>query len=80
MTILWSFSYNSLVRFHGKKNLESHKMTSLYPNPCYKKGMLKSDCTVPSIDVRIYHEGADENMCPKDNFLASRGLPSDDKR
>ena len=22
MTILWSFSYNSFVKFHGKKNLE----------------------------------------------------------
>ena len=32
MTILWSFSYNSFVKFHGKK-LDSHNMTMLYPNP-----------------------------------------------
>ena len=31
----WSFSYNSFVKFHGKK-FRSHKMTVLLcPNPCY---------------------------------------------
>ena len=32
MTILWSFSYDSFVKFHG-----SHTMTVLYPNLCYNK-------------------------------------------
>ena len=36
MTILWSFSYNSFVKFHGKK-FGSHNMTVLYPNLCYNK-------------------------------------------
>ena len=33
MTILWSFSYNPFVKFHGKK-YEGHNMTVLYPNLC----------------------------------------------
>ena len=36
MTMKWSFSYNSFVKFHGKK-FGSHNTTMLYPNPCYKK-------------------------------------------
>ena len=36
MTISWSFSNNSFVKFHGQK-LESHNMTTLYPNPCYNE-------------------------------------------
>ena len=31
MTIVWSFSYNSYVKFYGK-NIGSHDMTVLYPN------------------------------------------------
>ena len=34
MAILWSFSYNSFVKFHDKKFV-SHNMTRLYFNPCY---------------------------------------------
>ena len=35
MTILpWSFSYNSFVKFHGKK-FGSQNMAVLYPIPCY---------------------------------------------
>ena len=34
MTILWSFSYNSSEKLHGKK-FGSHNMTVLYP--CYNK-------------------------------------------
>ena len=34
MTISWSSSYNSFVKFHGKK-FGSQNMTVLYPNPCY---------------------------------------------
>ena len=34
MTIKWSFSYNSFVKFHGKKNWD---ITLLYPNPCYNE-------------------------------------------
>ena len=45
-----------------------------------RKARKKTKQTVSSIDVRIYHEGADENICPKDHCLSSRGLPSDDKR
>ena len=33
MTIVWSFSYNSFVKFHGKK-IGSHNMTVFYPNLC----------------------------------------------
>ena len=33
MTMLWSFSYNSFVKFCGKI-FGSHNMTVLYPNPC----------------------------------------------
>ena len=36
MTISWSFSYNSFVKFHGKK-IGSHNMTELYPNLCYNE-------------------------------------------
>ena len=41
ITILWSFSYNSLVKFHDGKKSGSHNMTMLYPNLCsevYYKG------------------------------------------
>ena len=34
MTILWSFSYNSFVKFN-LKTIGSHKITMLYPNLCY---------------------------------------------
>ena len=34
MTITWSFSYNSFVKFHDKKNW-SHIRTALYLTPCY---------------------------------------------
>ena len=36
MTISWSFSYNSLVKFHGK-NIEINNMTVWYPSQCYKE-------------------------------------------
>ena len=36
MTIIWSFSYNSFVKFHGKK-FGSHNMTVLYSNPCFNE-------------------------------------------
>ena len=36
ITILWSFSYNSFVKLHGKK-FGSHNMTLLYPNLCYNE-------------------------------------------
>ena len=35
MTISWSFSYNSFVKFNGKNG--SHNMTMLHPNPCYNE-------------------------------------------
>ena len=35
MTILWSFSYNSIVKFHGQKI--GSLMTVLYPNMCYNE-------------------------------------------
>ena len=38
MTILWSFSYNSFVKFHGK-TFGSHNMTVSYTNLCYNKGL-----------------------------------------
>ena len=34
--ISWSFSYNSFVKFYGKK-FGSHNATVLYPNLCYNK-------------------------------------------
>ena len=34
MTIKWSFSYNSFVKFRGKK-IGSNSMTKLYPKVCY---------------------------------------------
>ena len=33
MTIPWSFSYNSFIKFQGKK-CGSHNITLLYPNLC----------------------------------------------
>ena len=36
MTMQWSFSYNSFVKFHVKK-FGSHNMTVLYPNLCYNE-------------------------------------------
>ena len=36
MTMKWSFSYNSFIKFHGKK-FGSHNMTVLYPNPCFNE-------------------------------------------
>ena len=36
MTILWSFSYNSFVKFHGKI-FSSHNVTVLYSNLWYNK-------------------------------------------
>ena len=33
MTILWSFAYNSFVKFYVKNM--GHNMTLLYPNLCY---------------------------------------------
>ena len=36
MTISWSFSHESFVKFHGKKKIGSY-MTMLYPNACYNK-------------------------------------------
>ena len=36
MTILWSFSYNSFVKFHSKR-FGSQNMTVLYPDQCYNK-------------------------------------------
>ena len=35
MTISWSFSGNSFVKFHGKKNLGPQDDPVLYPNSCY---------------------------------------------
>ena len=35
MTIRWSFSYNSFVKFHGKKIETTTQL--LYPNLCYNK-------------------------------------------
>ena len=47
MTIKWSFSYNSFVKFHGEK-FGCHSMTMLYPNPCnnnvYYKGTVLYNC------------------------------------
>ena len=45
MTMKLSFSYNSVVKFNGKK-IGSHDMTVLYPNPCYNKLRCNRDCTV----------------------------------
>ena len=35
MTILWSFSYNSFVKFHNKEKLRRENL--LYPNLCYNE-------------------------------------------
>ena len=40
MTIKWSFSYNSFVKFHGTK-FGSRNMTVLYPIWCYKEACYK---------------------------------------
>ena len=40
MTILWSFSYNSLVKFHGKK-IRRQIMTVLYTDLCYNEECYK---------------------------------------
>ena len=36
MTISWSFSFNSFVKFHGEK-IWSHNITVLYANLCYNQ-------------------------------------------
>ena len=47
MTIQWSFSYDSFVKFHAKK-FGSHNITVLYPNLCYNKVCYKGTIlTVP---------------------------------
>ena len=51
MAILWSFSCNSFVKFHGKYigGLVSHNMTVLYPNQFYKgQGTKIFHCTCPA--------------------------------
>ena len=62
MTIPWSFSYNSFVKFHGKK-YGSHNMTMLYLNPlynemCYKEATLyisaKIPLDIPSILLAVF--------------------------
>ena len=35
MTMKWSFSYNSFVKFHGKKKYGNHNTAMLYPNLSY---------------------------------------------
>ena len=38
MTIVWSLSYNSFVKFHLMViKLGSHNMAMLYPHSCYNK-------------------------------------------
>ena len=37
MTIKWSFSYNSFVKFHGKEIWEPQPDRGIYPNPCYNE-------------------------------------------
>ena len=36
MTMKWSFSCNSFVKFYVKK-IGNHNMTALYPIPCYNE-------------------------------------------
>ena len=53
MAILWSFSYNSFVKFYLKNG--SHKKTVLYPNLCYNK--------VCSIHQVFYFEDSALRLC-----------------
>ena len=41
MTILWSFSYNSFIKFPWKKKFGSHNMAELYANLCYNEAFYK---------------------------------------
>ena len=36
-TFLELYSYNSFVKFHGKKKVGSHNMTNSYSKPCYNE-------------------------------------------
>ena len=45
MTILWSFSFNSFVKFHGKKNREHYNISTV--NPCYNEVCYKG--TAPNM-------------------------------
>ena len=47
LLIIWSFSYDSFVKFCGKK-FGSHNMTMLYPNPCYNEVCFKG--------TALYHQ------------------------
>ena len=47
-----SFSYNSFVKFHGKK-FGSHNMIMLCPNLCYNAVCYKGDSTV-YIYISVY--------------------------
>ena len=38
-----SFSYNSFVKFYGDKKNGSHNMTPLYPNLCYNEVCYKGN-------------------------------------
>ena len=49
MHILWSFSYNSFVKFLGKK-FGSHNMTMLYPSPCYTT----TRCVRPNKKISVF--------------------------
>ena len=37
MIILWSFSYNSFIKFPWEKKFGNHNMAVLYPNLCYNE-------------------------------------------
>ena len=51
MTMSWSFSCNSFVKFHGKK-FGIHNMSVLYPNPSYNEVCYRLHCFTLTITVR----------------------------
>ena len=53
MTIKWSFSYNSFVKFHGKK-FGGHNMTMLYQNPSYNKVCYKGTAVYIALNIKWF--------------------------
>ena len=55
MTILWPFSYNSLVKFHGTKNYRAHNRIVIYQNLSYSLVCYKGTALQIMETVRTEH-------------------------
>ena len=53
MTILWSFSHSSFVKFHVGQKYGGHNMTALYPNPSNNEVCYKMTALYCSLDISV---------------------------